>query len=145
MNARASCKSGPERPSFHAQGPEPRFPCQPPLAPRRWTPRSTVTTGGRAAAAAVVRLSSARRRNPAFSPSSPTPVSTCTRSPQTPLPIPDLIRAPRCPNRRRRQRQELPSAPMHSCSSLYRGTRRPPCFVFRTLGFSVIFRYVFVS
>jgi hypothetical protein len=48
MNARASYTSGPEYPSLHAQDPEPRFPCQPLLAPRRWTPRSAATTGGRA-------------------------------------------------------------------------------------------------
>jgi hypothetical protein len=48
MKARASCTSGAERPSLHAQGPEPRFPCRTPLAPRCWTPRSATTTGDRA-------------------------------------------------------------------------------------------------
>jgi hypothetical protein len=81
--ARASCTSGPGRPSLHAQGPEPLFPCQPPLAPHRWTPGALPWLVAEPAAAAVVCPSSVRHRNPASSPLSPTPDEHSYKIPST--------------------------------------------------------------
>jgi hypothetical protein len=145
MNARAPCTSGPECPSLHTQGPEACFLCQPPLAPHRWAPWSAATTGGRAGHRC--RGAPELCPPPKFSllPFGSNTgehmyaIPSISSSHSWPHPCPSLPESPAPPTPGAPFRS--PCVPVRLCTEV----GEDPCFVFRTIGFSVIFRYVFVS